>query len=82
MTLEEAWKLLESLNEDANQQSQQFWMSDNINEAIHYQSECFRNNFLKLETDQQYTIIYWLNRDDEFKDYVKCLAGNDFINLF
>jgi hypothetical protein len=82
MTLEEAWKLLESLNEDANNQSHKFWMSDNIKAAIHYQTNCFRNNFFKLTNDQQHMLIYWLNRDDEFKDYVKCLAGDDFINLF
>lgn len=78
MTLEEAWKLLESLNEDANRESQQFWMSDNIKAAIRYQSACFRKNFLKLDKIQRQQIRLWITRDEEFQDYFRCLIGDKY----
>jgi hypothetical protein len=77
MTLEQAWHLLELLNEDANQKSKDLWTSDNITAAIHYQSACFRKNLLELDNNQQQLIQHWINHDDEFQDYFKCLAGNE-----
>lgn len=82
MNLEKTWKLVESINNKANQESQAYWLSNNIDNAVCYQTECFRNNFLKIEISQQQAIIYWFKNDDEFQDYVKCLAGNDFIINF
>ena len=77
MTLEHAWIILESLNDDANQKAKDFWLSDNINKAICYQSACFRENFLKLDNNQRKLIQYWITKDDEFQDYFKCLSGDE-----
>jgi hypothetical protein len=79
ISLEEAWNLLESLNDDANQKTRDLWNSSNEQAAIHHQSECFRNNFLNLDNGKQQAIRYWINKDDEFQDYFKCLSGKDFI---
>jgi hypothetical protein len=79
ISLEEAWNLLESLNDDANQKTRDLWDSANEQAAIRQQSECFRNNFLNLDNDKQQAIRYWINKDDEFQDYFKCLSGKDFI---
>lgn len=73
MTLREAWNLLELLNDNANEKSKHLW-SSNINEAIKYQSRCFRENILALDKSQQDQIQYWINNDDEFQDYFKCLS--------
>jgi hypothetical protein len=75
MTLEQAWHLLELLNEDANQKSKDLWTSDNITAAIRYQSTCFRKNLLELDNNQQQLIQHWIDKDDEFQDYFKCLSG-------
>lgn len=83
MTLEQAWNLIESLNDDANEKSKNLWLSKDVDVAIRYQSEYFKNNFLDMGYDQKQEIIHWIKNDEEFQDYVKCLAGNDFIiNLF
>lgn len=73
MTLEEAWNLIELLNDDANQKSKNFWNSD-ISEAVRYQAVCFKENFLRLDKAQQNSIQYWIDNDDEFQDYFKCLS--------
>lgn len=77
MTLEQAWNLLESLNDDANQKSKDLWRLDNVSAAIHYQSVCFKKNFLELDNNQQQLIQYWISKDDEFQDYFKCLSGDE-----
>jgi hypothetical protein len=79
ISLEEAWSLLESLNDDANQKTRDLWDSANEHAAIQHQSDCFRNNFLNLDNGKQQAICYWINKDDEFQDYFKCLSGKDFI---
>jgi hypothetical protein len=79
ISLEEAWSLLEILNDNANQKTRDFWNSVNEQEAIRQQSECFRNNFLNLDNSKQQAIRYWIYKDDEFQDYFKCLSGKDFI---
>jgi hypothetical protein len=78
ISLEDAWDLLESLNHDANQKTRDLWNSVNHQEAILQQSAFFRNSFLNLDKDKQQAICYWIN-DDEFRDYFKCLSGDDFI---
>jgi hypothetical protein len=77
MTLDQAWIILESLNDDANQQARKFWASNNFDKAICYQSGCFRKNFLELDKEQKDLIQYWLSVDDEFQDYFKCLSGDE-----
>lgn len=79
MTLQEIWNLVESLNDTAKEKAKDLWLSDDIDSAISYQTECFKDAFLKLEQVQQQAIIQWAKKDDEFQDYIKCLAGNDFI---
>lgn len=74
MTLEETWNLVESLNEDANQKSKDIWCCD-VDEAIRYQARCFRENVLSLDPVQQNIIQYWIDHDDEFQDYFKCLSA-------
>jgi hypothetical protein len=76
MTLEQAWNLLELLNDDANQKSKDLWQSADIIAAIHHQSGCFKKNFLELENAQQQLIQYWILKDDEFQDYFRCLSGD------
>lgn len=79
ISLEEAWILLESLNDVANQKTQHIWNSIDLKKAIRQQSDCFKDIFLNLDKDQQQAIYYWIEHDDEFRDYFKCLSGNDFI---
>lgn len=77
ITLEEAWNLLESLNEDANQRAKSFWLNGNINKAIEKQSTYFKSNFLNLDNETRCSIVHWINTDDEFQDYFKCLSGDE-----
>jgi hypothetical protein len=77
MTLEQAWNLVESLSDDANQQSKNLWLSNDLGTAIRYQTMCFNKNFLKLDDAQQQIIRYWISNDDEFQDYFKCLSENE-----
>jgi hypothetical protein len=79
ISLEQAWHILDSLNELSNQQTKDFWNRSNEQEAIHQQSICFRNNFLNLDKSEQEAIRYWIIQDDEFQDCFKCFSGNDFI---
>jgi len=75
MTLEQAWNLLESLNDSANQQASELWLANNLAEAISYQSACFRKKCLELDATQQQLVQHWISNDDEFQDYFKCLSG-------
>jgi len=77
MTLEQAWNLLEFLNEEANRQSKNLWLSYDTNKAIRYQSACFRKNLLELDNDKQQMVQYWIENDDEFQDYFKCLSSHE-----
>lgn len=77
MTLEEAWRLVENINDIANEQSKVCWLSGDIKDAVKYQSICFRKNFDALETVQQQLIIDWTKKDDEFLDYFMCLFGKE-----
>jgi hypothetical protein len=79
ITLQTAWNILGSLNEDANQKTKDIWNFKDEQDAIQQQSACFRNNFLNLDIGHRTAILYWLNNDDEFQDYFKCLSGKDFI---
>jgi hypothetical protein len=79
ISLQDAWNLLESLNEDANQKTKDSWNSKDEQDAIQQQSACFRNSILNLDSYHRTAILYWLNNDDEFQDYFKCLSGKDFI---
>jgi len=77
MTLEQAWHLLELLNDDANQQSKDLWLSADLAKATRHQSACFRKSFLELDKNQQQLIQYWIEKDDEFQDYFKCLFADE-----
>lgn len=77
MTLEQAWYLLELLNEEANQQSKDRWLTADVANASLYQSVCFRKSFLALDKNQQQLIQFWIEKDDEFQDYFKCLFGDE-----
>lgn len=79
ISLEEAWILLESFNDVANQKTQHIWNSSDLKQAIQQQSDCFKDIFLNLDKDRQQAIYYWIEHDDEFRDYFTCLSGNDFI---
>lgn len=76
MTLEQAWYLLESLNDEANQKSKDQWCADDFANASRYQTACFRKSFLELDNNQQQLIQHWVETDDEFQDYFKCLFGD------
>jgi hypothetical protein len=77
MTLEQAWNLIEHLNYDANRRSKDLWLSYKFSEAVSFQAACFRKNFLDLDKTHQELIQHWINTDDEFQDYFKCLSGNE-----
>jgi hypothetical protein len=81
MSLEHTWILLESVNYDANQKTQDSWnLATNVNlqqNAIQEQSACFRSIFKNFPKVQRQEILYWLYRDDEFQDYFKCLFGEE-----
>lgn len=77
MTLEEAWNIIDLLNDNSNKESKNVWLTGDINLAVKYQSFCFRKNFLELDKHQQELIQHWINTDDEFQDYFKCLFGTE-----
>jgi hypothetical protein len=77
MTLEQAWNILDSLNDRANHQSKDLWASEDIAKAVRYQSTCFKRNLLELDNNQQQFIQFWIEHDDEFQDYFKCLVGTE-----
>jgi|TARA_B110000914_G_scaffold170790_1_gene151464 hypothetical protein len=78
INLQEAWKLVETLNDRANQQTS--W--EDIDQAISMQSQYFKNSVEQLDNDSQLAIKYWLQQDAEFYDYFNCLSNNmimDFV---
>lgn len=79
MKLEEAWNLIECLNDKANHDSSKLWATD-INQAIQYQNLRFQEYFLELDNTTQQSILYWL-KDDEFLDYFNSLSNNMSVNL-
>jgi len=81
MTLEQAWKLLEFLNENANDESKILWMSSNIDRAANYQAECFRKSFSGLDKMQRLQIQKWIEQDAELRDYFECLSDNMIIDI-
>lgn len=81
MNLEEAWKITETLNDIANQTSDSVWNTD-VEEAILYQSICFRKEFLELDISKQELICYWINKDDEFQDYFNSISNNMSVDIF
>jgi len=76
MTLENAWALLEVLNEFANNRSKDLWASNEIDKAINFQTECFRKSFSELNKTQQQQILQWIEEDHELRDYFECLSDN------
>jgi len=81
MTLENAWAVLEILNEGANNRSKDLWMSADIDKAISFQIECFRTGFSDLDKIQQQQIQRWIEEDEEFRDYFECLSDNMIIDI-
>lgn len=81
MNLDEAWKITETLNNNANQESSGVWECD-IEEAILYQSACFRKKFLELDINKQELICYWINKDNEFQDYFNSVSNNMSVDIF
>ena len=80
ISLQETWILVETLNDQANQQTS--WKD--IEQAILNQSEYFKNSVQQLDNDSQLAIKYWLQQDDEFYDYFNCLSPNmilDFVGF-
>lgn len=74
MELEQAWNLIELLNEDANKKCLDVWKSNNIDEAVRQQATYFKNNLSALDKSQLDAIYYWIDRDAEFCDYFKSLS--------
>ena len=79
MRLQEAWNLIESLNNTANLKVDS--EVNNDQQSILNQSQCFRDLFLELDDDDQFAINQWLNEDAEFYDYFACLSNNMNINI-
>jgi len=77
INLQAVWKLVETLNDQANQQTS--W--EDINQAIITQSQYFKNSVEQLDSDSQFAIKYWLQQDAEFCDYFNCLSNNMIINF-
>jgi hypothetical protein len=75
MTLEEAWKLLGSINDIANQLAVDQWAASDIEAAVTWQTIHFQKQLIELDKERQNAIQYWYNNDDEFQDYFKCLIG-------
>lgn len=72
ISLQETWILVETLNDQANQQTS--WKD--IEQAILIQSDYFKNSVQQLDDDSQLAIKYWLQQDDEFHDYFNCVSNN------
>ena len=77
ISLQETWILVETLNDQANQQTS--WKD--VEQAILIQSEYFKNSITQLDNDNQLAIKYWLQHDDEFCDYFNCLSNNIVIDI-
>ena len=77
ISLQEAWILVEELNDQANQQTN--WKD--IEQAILNQSEYFKNSITQLDDGSRLAIKYWLQQDDEFYDYCNCLSNNMIVDL-
>lgn len=77
ISLQETWNLIETLNDQANQQT--CWKD--IEQAISSQAEYFKNSVKQLDNDKQIAIKYWLQHDDEFCDYFNCLSNNVVIDI-
>lgn len=78
INLQAVWKLVETLNDQANRQTS--W--EDIDQAISMQSQYFKNSVEQLDNDSQLAIKYWLQQDAEFYDYFNCLSNNmimDFV---
>jgi hypothetical protein len=80
MTLEQAWTFLEKLNETANNQSKDYWMSAEVDNAINFQIKCFRKSFSELDKIQQQEIRQWIEENEELRDYFECLSDNMIID--
>lgn len=80
MKLEEVWSLIETINNAANQMSKDLWTSNNVNDAIDYQTTCFRQKFLELDKRQQQAIQRWTERDAELHDYFNLLSNNMIVD--
>ena len=72
INLQAVWKLVETLNDQANRQTS--W--EDIDQAILTQSQYFKDSVKQLDNDSQLAIKYWLQQDDEFYDYFNCLSNN------
>lgn len=80
ISLQDTIVLLENINEDANNETQQFWGDFCQSKAISKQAEYFKKGILDLDIPSKKSIIYWYSHDDEFQDYFKCLSSdNNFI---
>jgi hypothetical protein len=77
INLQAAWKLVETLNDQANRQTS--W--EDIDQAISMQSQYFKNSVEQLDNDSQLAIKYWLQQDAEFYDYFNCLSNNMIIDF-
>lgn len=82
MTLENVWRVIDNLNEKANIKVEDMWLRQNAKEAMHCQSQYFIQFLKEMDDDTKKQIIFWINDDAEFEDFLICLAGNnDIINI-
>lgn len=80
LTLNQTWQLLYSINEKANLSVWTNNQIDSIHDAVNLQSTVFRNCYFQLDNEQQKSICFWLEKDDEFQDFFKCLFGIEEYN--
>lgn len=99
-TIEEAWNIIESLNDDAHNQAWDTWIEadelmesddeddwetaeDLREQASLEQAEYFRDSWYDLSEEDQETVKYWLDNDEDFREQFATYFGQEeFENEF
>lgn len=86
MTIDEAWDLINALNDDAHGYAWDLWIESDEAEdeeeaetlredASNAQAEYFRDLLNDLESDARDAIFHYAKTDEEFKDQFECYYG-------
>ena len=86
MTIDEAWDLINALNDDAHGYAWDLWIESDEAEdeeeaetlrddASNAQAEYFRDLLNDLESDVRDAIFHYAKTDEDFKDQFECYYG-------
>jgi len=88
MTLQEAYDIIYSLNEEAHTLAWSHWMAaeeeedeelreELLEEASHSQSNYFREHYYEYDKETQDEIRYWVYEDVDFYDEMRDFFGHE-----